>query len=50
MLAFSADYLRDGSGSRAHEPDDDAEGTDPDRVRELNATTRTMRERVSIFT
>jgi len=35
-------YLRDDSGSRAHESDDDAEGNDWDWARETELTKRTM--------
>src|SRR5882724_432497 len=40
---FSATYLRDDSGSSPHESDDDADGNDPERAMETEATKRTVR-------
>ena len=41
-IALSATYLRDDSGSGAHESDDDAEGNDWERAKETDKATRTM--------
>ena len=46
---FSDFYLRDDSGSRARESDDDAEGNDLERARETDTAKRTMGNIITIF-